>query len=260
MNLGIANRIALVCGASKGLGFACAERLAADGCHVVLVARDPVALDQAAERLRTSHPVTVRWIAADLATLAGRERVLRDGGAPDILVISGGWPTTQTDPLQLDNTQWHAALEVLLVAQIHLMSSLVGGMRARGFGRIIAVTSRLIKEPELALAMPAAARLGLTGYVKALANEVASDGVTVNTMLPGIFMTETQAAYSESLQARLGQSAEDVLRTRVALTPARRFGTPQEFSSLCAYLCSQDAGFVTGQAITIDGGAHSGIW
>lgn len=260
MDLGIAGRHALICGGSRGLGFACADRLAAAGCSIVLAARDPDALDRAGQTLRSRHAVPVRTIAADLASEADRERVMRDCGSPSILVLSGGWPSQENDPLGLTGAQWHAALEAMLVAQVHLMSGLVGEMRARGFGRIVAVTSRLIKEPELALAMPAAARLGLTGYVKALSTAVAADGVTVNTMLPGIFMTETQAAHSRSLEERLDRTRDEVHRERVSRTPARRFGTPEEFASLCAYLCSRDAGFVTGQAIVVDGGAHAGVF
>lgn len=260
MDLGIAGHRALVCGGSRGLGFACADRLAAAGCDIVLAARQADALAHAEETLRARHAVEVRSIAADLSVEADRERVIRDSGAPAILVSSGGWPSHESDPLRLTVGQWHHALEAMLVAQVHLMSALVGAMRARGFGRIVVVTSRLIKEPELALAMPAAARLGLTGYVKALSTEVAADGVTVNTLLPGIFMTETQAAHSRSLADRSERSDDEVHRDRVSKTPARRFGRPEEFGSLCAYLCSKDAGFVTGQAIVIDGGAHAGVF
>jgi 3-oxoacyl-[acyl-carrier protein] reductase len=260
MDLGIRGRRALLCGASKGLGFACAERLAEAGCDIVLVARDAGALEEAAQRLRSQHGSDVRWIAADLAVLADRERVLAECGNVDILVLSGGWPDLPRDALSLTNAQWHAALESMLLAQVHMMTTVVPGMRSRRFGRIVAVTSRLIKEPELELAMPSAARHGLTAYVKALSNEVAADNVTVNTMLPGIFMTETQAAHFRALQQTQGRSADEVHRDRVSKTPARRFGTPAEFSALCAYLCSRDAGFLTGQALTIDGGAHAGVW
>ncbi len=260
MDLGIDGRTALVCGASRGLGFACAERFATAGCNLVLVSRSVDGLGAAIARLRQRHDVDIRPVAADLAEEAGRDRVIGECGSPDILLLAGGWPSRPADPLRISNGEWHEALESLLLSQIHLMSSLVPGMRARGFGRIVAVTSRLIKQPEFDLVLPSTARLGLTAYVKSLSNEVAADGVTVNTVLPGIFMTETQAAHSASLERQEQVSSEEIHGRRVSLTPARRFGRPDEFSSLCAYLCSADAGFITGQAVTIDGGAHAGVW
>ncbi len=260
MDLGIKGRTALVGGGSRGLGFACAERFAAAGCNLVLVSRSAGPLDEAAARLRQRYGVEVRTVAADLAVESDRERVLAACGAPDILLLSGAWPDRPADPLRISNREWHLGLESLLLSQIHLMASVVPGMRERGFGRIVAVTSRLIKQPEFDLVVPSTARLGLTAYVKSLSNEVAADGVTVNTILPGIFMTETQAAHSAALEQQGQTSSEEVHSRRVSLTPARRFGRPDEFSSLCAYLCSADAGFITGQALTIDGGAHAGVW
>lgn len=260
MNLHIENKSALLCGASKGLGRACADRLAAAGARLYLTARDEAALEQACRDIRATHGVEVTGIRGDLSKADDRAAFLARCPQPDILVLGGGWPDVTVPHEQWTTALWMDALNQMMVSQIDMMSRVVPGMVGRGHGRIVAITSRLIKDPELALAMPAAARLGLTGYVKALSREVAAHDVTVNTILPGIFATETQVAHTQAL-SRAGDLPEhEIVRQRTLTTPARRFGTPMEFSSLCAYLCSRDAGFLTGQAIVMDGGAHTGIW
>lgn len=260
MDLKIRNRHALLTGASKGLGRACAERLAAAGARITLVARDEVALRQSCEELTARHGVQAEWIAADMAAAAGRAEVLKRCSGPDIVVLSSGWPQGAMHATPWNAAAWHGVLEAMLLSQVEMLSTLSRGMVQRGFGRMVVVTSRLIKDPEFELGLPAAARLGLTGYIKALSREVARHNVTANSILPGIFNSETQLANTARLMAEQGISKSEVVARRTAATPAGRFGTPEEFSALCAYLCSDDAGFMTGQALTIDGGAHTGIW
>ncbi len=260
MDLGIAGRRALVVGASDGLGAASAERLAEAGCALHLVARRAEALAAFGRKLPGRHDVEVAWTPADLADPSARATIVAACPAPDILVISGGWPERALEPSLLTMADWQKALESMMLAQIDLVSRLHPGMVRRGFGRIVVVTSRLIKDPELDLALPAAARLGLIGYLKALSREIASSGVTVNTILPGVFGTRTQKAHIADLARASGRGEAEILRERTRATPAGRLGTPEEFSSLCAYLCSAHAGFLTGQALVMDGGAHGGIW
>ena len=260
MDLDIHGRTALLCGASRGLGYASAARLAEAGVNLVLAARNETELARARQTLSERYPVTVRSLVADVTADAGIETVLAACPDPDILILSGAWPAAELRSGDASRAQWQAALQAMLLSQTTLIGAVAKGMAARRFGRIVAVTSRLIKEPEWELALPSVARLGLTGYVKALSREVAPHNVTVNTLLPGIFATETQLAHTQRLVRESAGTVDDVERERVALTPAARFGLPDEFGALCAFLCSRHAGFITGQAIVVDGGAHAGVW
>lgn len=260
MDLGISGRRAIIVGGSEGLGAAIAERLAEAGCDLHLSARRLPALEERAAALKSRHAVAVATTRCNLSDERERAALIAACPDPDILIISGGWPEAAKNPSTLTMAEWRDAMELMMLSAIDLASRVAPGMRARGFGRIVVVTSRLIKEPELELAMPAAARVGLTAYLKALSREVARDGVTVNSLLPGIFLTETQDNNVKMLMAERGHSREQVIRDRASKTPAGRFGEPDEFASLCAYLCSRQAGFLTGQALVIDGGATSGIW
>jgi len=260
MELGIRGRHALLCGASRGLGYACAERLAEAGVALTLVARQRDALEAAAQALQQRHGVPVTAFAADTTSTEGCDAVLAACPAPDILVLSGAWPDATLRSGDGNRAQWQAGLQAMLLAQTTLIGGLGPGMAARGFGRIVAVTSRLVKEPEWELALPAAARLGLSGYLKAASRHWAPHGVTVNSLLPGVFATATQQAQTERLATRHAEGKAGVERERLALTPAARWGRPDEFGATCAFLCSAHAGFITGQAIVIDGGAHAGLW
>ena len=260
MDLGIAGRTALLCGASRGLGLACAERLAENGVNIVLAARGGAELETVCARIHREHNVATRFIVADMTNAADRAQIAAECPAPDIFVTSGGWPNITVPPDEWTNAMWHVALESMLLAPIDLFARLSPGMVQRRFGRIVAVTSRLIKQPEFMLAMPSAARLGLTGYVKAISRKLAPHNVTVNTILPGIFDTARQIEHTRGLAQAHGKTDAEIVAERAVLTPAGRFGRPREFSALCAYVCSADASFLTGQALVIDGGAHPGIW
>ena len=260
MDLGIRGRHALVCGASRGLGRACAERLAQEGVDVTLVARDRGNLEEAAAHIRKVSGVRAGVIVADLAAPDGRRTVLAACPAPDILVHSSGWPEFNRDFHRWSHDTWQASIDAMMLAPIELIAGLVDGMMARRFGRIVTVTSRFVKEPRLDHALSVSSRLGLAGFAAGIAREAALYNVTVNALLPGIFATETQYEYGRTLARESGKTFDEVWQERQATNAARRFGQPHEFAAMCAALCSADAGFITGQNILIDGGGYPGLF
>ena len=259
MDLEIAGRTAIVCGASRGLGRAIAEQLAGEGANLVVAARDERALADAAAALRDRHGVNVIAVTADLSVTQGRTRLLAACPDPDILVHNGGWPAVKPDFRTWSRADWDAALDAMMMGPIELIKGVVDGMIARRFGRIVTVTSRFVKEPKLEHALSVSARLGLAGYVGGLAREIAPFNVTINALLPGIFATETQVAFGRSLASESGRPFDETWAMRESTNAARRFGKPAEFASLCAWLCSAHAGFITGQNIVMDGGGYPGV-
>ncbi len=263
MDLGIAGKWALVCGASKGLGLGCARALAAEGVHLVMVARGRPALDAAADALRAATPgVMVIAVAADITTPEGRAAALAAAGGPgkdfDIVVTNAGGPPTG-DFREWDRDAWIAALDANMLTPIELIKATVDGMAARGFGRIVNITSSAVKAPIDILGLSNGARSGLTGFVAGLARSgIAAQGVTINNLLPGKFDTERLQGTLAGAAAKTGRSLDEVRRAQMAQIPARRFGNPDEFGALCAFLCSRQAAYITGQNILPDGGAYPG--
>ncbi len=260
MDLGIGGRRALVCGASGGLGRACAERLAREGVELFLVARGQAGLDRAAARIREEFAVRVDVLAADLSGAPGRQAVLAACPDPDILVHSGGWPESHPDFRLWTIAQWQAALDAMMLAPIELITGVVDGMVARRFGRIVTVTSRFVKEPRLEHMLSISPRLALAGFMNGIARTSVMHNVTANALLPGIFATDTQHAYARSLASEQGKTVEQVWKERESTNAANRFGEPHEFAAACAFLCSAHAGFITGQNILIDGGGYPGVF
>ena len=241
MDLGIAGRRALVCGASRGLGYACAEALAREGVEVTLVSRNGEALAIAASRIEASAGRAAGTAVADISTEVGRGRALAACPEPDILVSNaGGPPGGDFRDLTLD--QWSSALDANFLSAVELIRATVDGMAKRGFGRIVNVTSLTVRMPVPQLDLSNATRLALTGYVAGVARQIAPQGVTINNLLPGTMATER-------IQA-LGETAQKL----VAKVPMGRAGRPEEFGAACAFLCSAQAGYITGQNILIDGG------
>ena len=241
MDLGIAGKRALVCGASKGLGYACAHALAAEGVSVALVSRDAQRLASAAKKIERQTGSSVSAIVSDLSIPQERQRVAREFPGPDILVTNCGGPPSG-DFRELTRAQWLAALEANFLASIELIQSVVDGMSSRGFGRIVNITSMTVRVPVANLDLSNATRLALTGYVAGVARQMAPTGLTINNLLPGPIATER-------LQ-ELGETAQGL----IARIPVGRAGTPEEFGAVCAFLCSRKAAFITGQNILIDGG------
>jgi 3-oxoacyl-[acyl-carrier protein] reductase len=259
MDLGIRGRTALVCAASKGLGKGCAAALAREGVDLVLVARGADVLEATAAELRARHAVTVTAVAADITTDAGRAAALAACPAPDIVVNNAGGPPPG-DFRDWDRDVWVKALEANMIAPILVMRAVVDGMIARRFGRIVNITSGAVKSPIPELGLSNGARTGLTGFVAGLARRTVRHNVTVNNLLPGPFDTDRLRANLEFNARSAGKSYEDVRRARMEGNPAGRFGTIEEFGDACAYLCSAQAGFITGQNLLLDGGAYPGTF
>jgi 3-oxoacyl-[acyl-carrier protein] reductase len=259
MDLGIRGRTALVCAASKGLGKGCAASLAREGVRLVIVARGREALEATAAELRAAHGVEVAAVAGDVTTDEGRRAALAACPAPDILVTNAGGPPPG-DFREWDRDAWVRALEANMIAPILLVRAVVDGMIARGFGRIVNVTSAAVKSPIPELGLSNGARSGLTGFAAGLARRTVRHGVTVNNLLPGPFDTDRLRANLEFNARSSGRTYEEVRRARAEANPAGRFGTIEEFGDACAWLCSAQAGFVTGQNLLLDGGAYPGTF
>ncbi len=265
MDLGIAGKWALVCGASKGLGHGCALALVREGVHVVVVARGAEALQQAAARLRDAAPgVSVLAVAADITSEAGRAAVFAAPGGPgrdfDIVVTNAGGPPPG-DFRQWDREAWLKAVDANMLTPIELIKATVDGMAARGFGRIVNITSSAVKAPIDILGLSNGARSGLTGFVAGVARSpLAAQGVTLNNLLPGAFDTDRLRGTLQGAATKNGQPLEAVLAARRNNIPAKRFGTPEEFGAICAFLCSTHAAYITGQNVLADGGAFPGTF
>ena len=257
MELGIGGRKAIVCAASKGLGRACAEALAENGVALVVNARGRDALEATAASIRSRTGVAVTAVAADITTPEGRAAVLAACPDADILINNAGGPPPG-DFRDWGEDAWLAALRANMLTPIELIRSLVDGMSARGFGRIVNITSAAVKAPIAELGLSNGARAGLTGFVAGLARAVAGKGVTINSILPGRFATDRLTSNLAANAARRGVALEEVERSARASIPAGRFGDAQEFGQLCAFLCSTHAGYITGQNLLIDGGAFPG--
>ncbi len=253
MDLGIKGRRALVCASSKGLGRGCAEALAEAGVDLVLNARGAEALETTAEAIRAAHGVSVTAVAADITSEDGRAAVLEKAGDLDILVNNAGGPPPG---LWSDwgREDFVAALDANMLTPIALMTALMPKMIDRGWGRVVNITSQSVKAPIPQLGLSNAARTGLTGYVAGTARQVAPFGVIVNNLLPGIHATDRADALDGGVSQKEGISIEQARANRAATIPARRYGTAEEFGAMCAFLCSERAGFIVGQNILLDGG------
>lgn len=254
MDLGIAGKRALVCASSKGLGRGCAEALAAAGVNLVLNARGAEALEATAAAIRDAHGVEVVTVAADVATEEGRAALLKAAGDVDILVNNAGGPPPGMWS-DWDRDDFIAALDANMLAPIALMKALMPGMIDRGWGRVVNITSGSVKAPIPQLGLSNSARAGLTGYVAGTSRQVAQHGVNINNMLPGIHATDRADSLDAGVAKAQGIDMAAATAQRQATIPARRYGTADEFGAMCAFLCSQHAGFIVGQNIVLDGGA-----
>ncbi|RYG92861.1 SDR family oxidoreductase [Loktanella sp. IMCC34160] len=254
MDLGIAGKRALVCASSKGLGRGCAEALAEAGVDLIMNARGSEALEAAAQEIRDRFGVNVVTVAADVSTAEGQAAVLDAAKGVDILVTNAGGPPPGmwTD---WDRDDFIKALDANMLAPIALMKALLPGMMDKGWGRVVNITSQSVKSPIPVLGLSNSARAGLTGYVAGTSRQVAPHGVTINNMLPGIHATDRAVGLDTGVSNAEGISIDEARAKRQATIPARRYGTAAEFGAMCAFLCSQHAGFIVGQNILLDGGA-----
>ena len=257
MDLGIRGRKALLSGSSRGLGKACALALAQEGVDVTLVARTRDILERTADELRATG-AKVTPVVGDVATPQGREAALAACPAPDILVnnadgrLPGDFRTWTRD-------DWISALDTMMLSHIEMIRLTVDGMMARGFGRIVNIVSRSVKIPQAELGLSNGARSGLVGFVAGLARQTVGRGVTINNLLPGPFDTDAQREHVQGM-VDAERSFDQIWNARVATNPAGRFGQPAELGAYCAFLCSANAGFVTGQNLLIDGGSYPGTY
>ena len=263
MDLGLKGKWALVGGASKGLGFGCAQALAREGVHVVMVARGAEALDMAATELRKLGS-TILTVAADITTPEGREAIWSVAGGPrknfDIVVTNAGGPPPG-DFRTWERDDWMKAVDANMLTPIELIKATVDGMAARGFGRIVNITSSAVKAPIDILGLSNGARSGLTGFVAGVArSSIAAQGVTINNVLPGKFDTDRLASTHKVAADKTGKNLADIRAVQQAQIPAGRFGTAEEFGAVCAFLCSVQAGYITGQNILPDGGLYAGTF
>ncbi|MDP3826522.1 MAG: SDR family oxidoreductase [Polaromonas sp.] len=264
MDLGIAGKWALVCGASKGLGLGCAQALVREGVNVLIVARGAEVLEATAAKLiaDSARPAgtSVLFVAADITTVEGRAAVFAARKDFDIVVTNAGGPPPG-DFRDWDRDAWIKALDANMLTPIELIKATVDGMAARGFGRIINITSSSVKAPIDILGLSNGARSGLTGFVAGVARtKLAAQGVTINNLLPGKFDTDRIATTVRAAAEKSGKSVEEVRRAQQAQIPAGRFGTPDEFGAICAFLCSTHAAYMTGQNVLADGGAYPGTY
>jgi 3-oxoacyl-[acyl-carrier protein] reductase len=262
MDLGLAGRWALVCAASKGLGKGCAAALAAEGVNVVITARGDEALQATAQELRLAHPgVQVVAVGGDITTPAGRSAALAACPQVDILVNNAGGPPPG-DFRDWDREAWIKAVDANMLTPIELIKATVDAMAARGFGRVVNITSGAVKAPIDVLGLSNGARSGLTGFVAGLARQsrLAAANVTINNLLPGVFDTDRLRVTMQGAAAKTGQSIDTLREKRRASVPAGRLGTAAEFGAVCAFMCSAQAGYLTGQNILLDGGAYPGTF
>jgi 3-oxoacyl-[acyl-carrier protein] reductase len=258
MDFGIAGKWALVCASSKGLGKGCARALVGEGVNVVITARGDEALQATAAELRALNRAEVRAVAGDITTPEGRAAALAACPQVDILVNNAGGPPPG-DFRQWDRDAWIKALDANMLTPIELIKATVDAMAARGYGRIVNITSGAVKAPIATLGLSNGARAGLTGFVAGLARSgIAAQGVTINGLLPGAFDTERMRSGASVSSQAGGLSVEEALNRRKQAIPMKRFGTVEEFGAACAFLCSMQAAYLTGQNILLDGGAFAG--
>ena len=259
MDLGIAGRKALLNGASRGLGKACAVALAQEGADVTIVARTRDVLERTCDEIRAMTGVDVVPVVGDITTEAGRNAAITACPAPDIMLNNADGPLPG-DFRHWTRDDWIGALDAMMLGPIEMIRLTVDGMIARGFGRIINIVSRSVKIPQLELGLSNGARSGLVGFVGGLARQTVAHNVTINNLLPGIFDSDAQRRHIEGMLEGSGKTFDEIWRARAAANPAKRYGRPAELGAYCAFLCSEHAGYVTGQNILVDGGSYPGTF
>lgn len=258
MDLGLEGRRAIVTASSAGLGYACAAQLAAAGVAVVMNGRDEGALTEAADRLRSDVGGEVLTVPGDVADPAVQEALVSAAGSADILVNNNGGPPFR-DFRDVDREALLQGVTANMATPIELVQRVIDGMIERRFGRIVNITSFSVKLPVAGLDLSSGARAGLTGFLAGVARDVAHANVTINFLLPGYFATGRLRSLHAREASSRGVPATTVADEAASRIPAGRFGDPGEFGAACAFLCSQHAGYITGQSLLIDGGAYPGI-
>lgn len=259
MDLGINGRRAIVAASSAGLGLACATSLAREGVHVVLNGRDHDRLHRAADDLRAATGVDVATVVGDIALDETRAALLEACPEPDIVVTNNGGPPPGSFAAWT-SADWHAAIDANMLAPLLLIRDVLDGMVARRFGRIVNITSAMVKTPVSPMGLSSAARTGLVSVVKGLSRDVARANVTINNILPERIDTGRQQQMARLTAERQGITVEEAYAEMAKSIAAKRIGRPEEVGDACAFLCSAQAGYISGQSIHLDGGSYAGLF
>lgn len=260
MDLGLNGKSAILSAASQGLGKACAQSLAAEGVSLTINARTPEKLEATAEEIRSEFGVEVRPVAGDFADAETRNRLLQADGSPDIVVNNPGVRQVPDPYDKIDADAWRYWMEVHFLSSIEFIQAVAPGMQARKFGRIINMSVSFIKFPQVGFAHTHAARLALSGASAAMVRELIADNVTINTVCPGLFDTDALHTNLHGHAKRGNTTYEAIVEDRVNGCPAHRFADPRECGDLVTFLCSAQAGFMSGQNIVNDGGVYQGLF
>ncbi|MYF68809.1 MAG: SDR family oxidoreductase [Proteobacteria bacterium] len=258
MDLGIAGRKALLCASSRGLGYACAQALAREGVIVTINGRNEDKLRKAANALSVVGEQDVSYVVGDVTTDAGRAALLESCPAPDILLNNNAGPSAKQFP-DTEPSDWRATLDGNMIAPILLIHAVLPGMIERKFGRIVNITSAMVKAPKPHHTLSAGARAGLTASLKALSLDVAKHNVTINNMLPERFDTHRQEQMARAWMKRESITYEQARALQVKAIAANRLGRPEEFGAAFAFLCSAHAGYISGQNLHLDGGSYPAL-
>jgi 3-oxoacyl-[acyl-carrier protein] reductase len=259
MDLGIRGRSAIVCASSRGLGRACAAALAAEGVDVVVNGRDRAALDEAATALQSQFPaVRIEAVRADVTSAAGRRALLHRCPAPDILINNNAGPTPGPF-LSKNERDWLDAVNANMLSALLLIRAVLPAMQARGFGRIVNITSAMVTSPRPSLELSSGPRAGLTAVCKAISREVAADNVTINNLLPERFDTDRLTYMAQRDADERGVSVQRAKADIAETVAAKRLGRVEEFGATCAFVCSVHAGYMSGTNLHLDGGSYTGV-
>lgn len=258
MNLGIEGRTAIVCGSSQGLGFACAQALADEGVNVIVNGRNQEKLDKSAGELRKTARGTVTAVAADVTTAEGQARLIAACASPDILINNNAGPAPGNFA-DHDRDKWMTAIEANMIAPLMLIRAVLPGMKERKFGRIVNITSAMVTTPRPHMTLSSGARAGLSAAVKGISLDVARYNVTINNLLPERFDTDRQHQMAKAAMARENITYDEARAKQLLSIAARRLGDPKEFGATCAFICSELAGFMSGQNVHLDGGSYPAL-
>ena len=258
MDLRIQGRKAIVCASSKGLGFACARSLAREGAVVFINGRDEDRLASAAEKIKSDTGASVTPVVADIDTDEGRHALLDACAEPDILVNNNaGPPPGELDDWSYDD--WMKGIHANMLAPIFLIKAVLPGMRQRKWGRIVNITSAMVKSPSPTMGLSTAVRTALTALSKSVQRDSVADNVTINNLLPERFNTDRQKFMAERMSKNEGITVDEAYAKIAETIAAKRLGDPSDFGDACAYLCSAQAGFISGQNLQLDGGSYRGL-
>lgn len=259
MDLGLTGRKAILLASSRGLGRACAESIAREGVDVVINGRTAEDVHATADAIRAAHGVEATGVVGDATTPDGQAALLATCPEPDIVLLNGAGPPP-TPFTKIEPEQWQTAAEQTMIAPLRFLQQVVPGMRERRFGRIVAITSAMTKSPSPFMSLSIGPRLGLTGVLKGLSKDVVKDNVTVNQLLPERLDSPRQEQMARVAMERQGISYEQARADQIASIKAGRLGRPEELGDAFAFLCSAQAGYISGQSLQLDGGSYEGVF